>query len=53
MILLVVSPVLHRLPVGALDVNTVEPPKQNEALPEIVGVAGVTQDGVNLRTRQP
>ena len=38
--LLVVSPVLHKLPVGALEVKTVELPAVKVLFPEIVGVAG-------------
>jgi hypothetical protein len=37
-ILLVVSPVLQRLPVRALEVKSVELPEQNILLPEIEGV---------------
>jgi hypothetical protein len=37
---LVVAPLLQRLPVVALEVNVVDPPPQMVSLPEIVGVGG-------------
>jgi hypothetical protein len=37
---LVVAPLLQRLPKVALDVNTVEPSEHKVLLPEILGVAG-------------
>ena len=35
-----VSPLLHKLPEIALEVNVVELPTQNDVAPEIVGIAG-------------
>jgi hypothetical protein len=37
-ILWVVAPLLHKLPVEALELNTVEPPAQKVLVPDIVGV---------------
>ena len=39
-ILWVVAPLLHKLPVSLEEVSTVDPPAQNELSPEMVGVVG-------------
>ena len=53
----VVAPLLHKLPVVAEEVRVVEPPKQKEEAPEIVGVCGnsvtVTETGFEAKEVQP
>jgi hypothetical protein len=49
-IVLVVAPLLHRLPVVELDVKTVEPPVQKVLLPEIIGMSRFNVTLIELDT---